>query len=82
MHASDDGAGAEDAGALGQLVLAVPRADDVLHARVEGALSEADQEAEGVDLLDFGALGHDDGEDGPGDFAGGDPYRGTDPGQE
>lgn len=38
----------KDARALGKFILAVPRADDVLHARVECALCQSDEKPENI----------------------------------
>jgi hypothetical protein len=46
----------EDAGTFGQLIFAVPGADEILHAGVERRLSEADEEAQGVEMAGRFAL--------------------------
>ena len=72
-HTGDGGAGVEDAGALGELVASIPGTDQILHARVERAFCEADEESQGVELTCCIAAGKAKGENGPDKFHGWNP---------
>lgn len=48
------------AGSLGKLVFSVPASNDVLHAGIECALGETNEEAEDVELIDVCTFDHED----------------------
>lgn len=68
----------EDAGALPQLGRLVPGAEDGVGGRVEGGLGEADEEADGDDVVGGLGGGEAEGQDGPDELAGRDPDGGPD----
>lgn len=67
-HVADVTGSVEDAGALGELVFAVPGSDHVLDTGIASAFEEADEEAQDVELGGRGCSGEEEGQDGPGNL--------------
>lgn len=72
----------EDAGSLREFARLVPGAEDHVRGRVEDGLEQADEEADGDDVVGRGHGGEAEGEHCPDELAGGDPDAGADFGQD
>jgi hypothetical protein len=71
----------EDAAPLSQLVFTIPGSDQVLHARIEAALCQSYQEADGIKLLSGIAARGAERKNGPDHFQTWNPNAGTHSGQ-
>ena len=81
-HRSRGGGSVENAGSFGEFARLVPGAENHVRGRVEDGLEQADEEADGDDVVGRGHGGEAEGEHCPDKLAGGDPDGGTDFGQD